>query len=125
MEQLATFPATAQINNYWADVIFSPNNYTFNLTGIKDALECTSIGTPNLQTLNVTSVDCSTLPVSLINFSATPGTGSVTLRWSTSSEINNLGFEVQRSIDGTGGWTTLTFVNGAGNSNSTSEIFLC
>jgi len=74
-----------------------------------------------LQTLNVTSVDCSTLPVSLINFSATPGTSSVTLRWSTSSEINNLGFEVQRSIDGTGGWTTLSFVNGAGNSSSTQN----
>lgn len=113
-----TFPATATANNYWVDVIFAPNNYTFNLTGIKDALECTNIGAPNLQTLNVTSVDCSTLPVSLINFSATPGTNSVALRWSTSSEINNLGFEVQRSINGTAGWTTIGFVNGAGNSNT-------
>jgi len=112
------YPSISNLDNYWADVIFAPNNYTFNLTGIKDALECTSIGTPNLQTLNVTSVDCGTLPVSLINFSATPGTSSVTLRWSTSSEINNLGFEVQRSIDGSGGWTTLSFVNGAGTSNS-------
>ena len=112
------YPSISNLDNYWADVIFAPNNYTFNLTGIKDALECTSIGTPNLQTLNVTSVDCGTLPVSLINFSATPGTSSVTLRWSTSSEINNLGFEVQRSIDGSGGWTTLSFVTGAGTSNS-------
>jgi hypothetical protein len=113
-----TYPSISNPDNYWADVIFAPNNYTFNLTGIKDALECTSTGTPNLQTLNVTSVDCSTLPVSLISFSATPGSSSVTLRWSTSSEINNLGFEVQRSIDGSGGWTTLSFVNGAGNSTS-------
>ena len=114
-----TFPTNATNNNYWADVIFSANNYTFNLTSIKDALECSSTGAPNLQTLNVTSVDCSTLPVSLINFSATPGNNSVMLRWSTSSEINNLGFEVQRSIDGSGGWTALGFVDGAGNSNST------
>ena len=114
-----TFPTNATNNNYWADVIFAANNYTFNLTSIKDALECSSTGAPNLQTLNVTSVDCSTLPVSLINFSATPGDNSVMLRWSTSSEINNLGFEVQRSIDGSGGWTNLGFVNGAGNSNST------
>ena len=114
-----TFPTNSTANNYWADLIFSANSYTFNLTGIKDALECTSTGAPNLQTLNINSVDCSTLPVSLISFSATPGTSSVTLRWATSSEINNLGFEVQRSIDGTGGWTTLGFVDGAGNSSST------
>ena len=114
-----TFPTNATDNNYWVDVIFTPNNFTFNLTSIKDALECSSTGSPNLQTLNVTSGDCSTLPVSLINFSATPGNSNVALRWSTSSEFNNLGFEVQRSIDGSGGWTTLGFVNGAGNSNST------
>ena len=114
-----TFPTNSTDNNYWVDVIFTPNNFTFNLTSIKDALECSSTGSPNLQTLNVTSGDCSTLPVSLINFSATPGNSNVALRWSTSSEFNNLGFEVQRSIDGSGGWTTLGFVNGAGNSNST------
>ena len=113
-----TFPVNSTNNNYWVDLMFSPNTFTFNLTGIRDALECTNTGSPNLQTLNVTSIDCSTLPVSLINFSATPGTSSVTLRWSTSSEMNNLGFEVQRSIDGSGGWTTLGFVNGAGNSSS-------
>jgi len=117
--ETVTFPTNGTDNNYWVDVIFSPNSYTFNLTGIKDALECSSTGTPNLQTLTVTSVDCSTLPVSLINFSAAPGNNSVALRWATSSEINNLGFEIQRSINGTGGWTTLGFVNGAGNSNST------
>ena len=115
----ATFPGNATNDNFWVDIIFAPNNFTFNLTSVKDALECSSTGSPNLQTLNVTSVDCSTLPVSLINFSATPGDDNILLRWSTSSEINNLGFEVQRSIDGSGGWTTLGFVDGAGNSNST------
>jgi hypothetical protein len=114
-----TFPATGTNNNYWADVIFSPNNYVFNLTAITDAAGCTATGSPNLQTLNVTSGECGTLPVSLLSFSATPGNNSVTLRWSTSSEINNLGFEIQRSIDGSGGWTTLGFVNGAGNSATT------
>jgi hypothetical protein len=112
-----TFPVNATGNNYWADVIFSPNNYAFNLTGVKDALECTSNGA--LQTLNVTSIDCSTLPVSLINFSATPKDNAVLLRWATASEFNNLGFELQRSIDGNNGWSAIAFVNGAGNSNST------
>ncbi|MEP7375033.1 MAG: DUF4082 domain-containing protein [Chitinophagaceae bacterium] len=112
-----TFPVTSTATNYWADVIFSANNYVFNLTGVKDALECTNTGA--LQTLNVTSPDCGTLPVSLINFSATPKDNSILLRWSTASEFNNLGFELQRSIDGNNGWSAIAFVNGAGNSNST------
>jgi hypothetical protein len=74
---------------------------------------------PNLQTLNVTSGDCSTLPVSLINFSATPGNRQCSASLVNSFEFNNLGLKCQRSIDGSGGWTTLGFVNGAGNSNST------
>ncbi len=113
------FPATATNNNYWADVIFAPNNYSFALNSITDALGCNNNpGTP-LQTLNVTSVDCSTLPVSLINFSATPKDNAVLLRWGTASEFNNLGFELQRSIDGNNGWSAIAFINGAGNSNST------
>lgn len=115
----ALFPTNGNNNNFWVDVIFAANNYTFNLTSVKDALECTNTGSPNLQTLNVTSGECGTLPVSLLSFSATPANNNVTLRWSTSSEINNLGFEIQRSIDGSGGWTTLGFVNGAGNSSTT------
>ena len=103
--------------NYWVDVVFAPNVTTYNLTSVTDAATCNSTGAP-LQTLSVTSVDCSTLPVSLAGLSATPKDNSVVLRWSTSSEINNLGFEVQRSTDGAH-WSTLTFVNGAGNSTST------
>ena len=113
-----TFPSTATNNNYWADVIFSADRYSFDLIGIKDALECTSAG-GTLQTLTVTSADCGTLPVSLINFSATPKDNAILLRWSTASEFNNLGFELQRSIDGNNGWSAIAFVNGAGNSNST------
>lgn len=59
----------------------------------------------------------STLPVTLLNLSATPKDNAVVLRWSTSTEINNSGFEIQRSTDGTG-WSAIGFVNGAGNSTS-------
>lgn len=112
------FPATSTDNNYWADVIFAPNNYSFVLNSVIDDAGCVNNpGTP-INTLNVQSIDCSTLPVSLINFSATPKDNAVLLRWSTASELNNLGFELQRSIDGNNGWSAIAFVNGAGNSNS-------
>jgi hypothetical protein len=38
------------------------------------------------------------------------------LNWSTSTESNNRGFEVQRSANGTT-WTTIGFVAGAGTTN--------
>jgi hypothetical protein len=117
----ASFPTNSISTNYWADVIFAPDSYEFNLTSITDNNGCTNTAAPGvpLQTLNVTSVDCNTLPVSLLNLSATPKDNTITLRWSTASEINNLGFEVQRSTSSNGGWSAIGFVNGAGNSFST------
>ena len=109
-------PFASVQGNYWVDVLFSPNQYSFNLTSVKDALEC--INTGALQTLNITSVDCATLPVSLLNLSATPGDNSVLLSWSTASEINNKGFEVQRKTE-SGDWTAIGFVNGIDNCGST------
>ena len=102
--------------NYWTDVIFTQNTNSFNLTSVTDNTGCNRTGA--LQTLNVTSVDCGTLPVTLLGLSASPNGRKVTLRWSTASEINNRGFNIERSIDGIN-WTTIAFVAGAGNSFST------
>ncbi|MGI4761603.1 MAG: discoidin domain-containing protein [Janthinobacterium lividum] len=55
------------------------------------------------------------LPVSLVAFSATQQNAAVALRWTTATELNNTGFEVQRSADGVA-FTSLAFVAGAGNS---------
>ena len=60
------------------------------------------------------------LPVELTSFTATASKNAVNLRWSTATELNNTGFQVERSGNGTG-WTTLTFVKGGGNSNSTKS----
>lgn len=104
--------------NYFVDVIFAQGNNTFNLTSVTDATGCNNTG--SLQTLNVTSFDCSTLPITLLNLSASPNGKKVTLHWSTSSEINNRGFDIQRSTDGSN-WTTIGFVAGVGNSSLTTN----
>jgi hypothetical protein len=57
-----------------------------------------------------------TLPVKLTYFNAKKVNENVELNWGTSNEINNKGFEVQRSIDGKL-FKTIAFVKGAGNSN--------
>ncbi len=58
------------------------------------------------------------LPVELIGFNGKLKNKEVELNWSTASEINNAGFEIQRSNDGRH-WELLDFVHGAGNSDIT------
>ena len=56
------------------------------------------------------------LPVTLLNFDGVIKDNSALLSWSTSSEINNKGFEVQKSYDGRN-FSTIGFVAGAGTSS--------
>ncbi len=54
------------------------------------------------------------IPVELTSFTASVSAGMVTLNWTTASEINNHGFEIERINDGN--WTTIGFREGAGTS---------
>lgn len=60
-----------------------------------------------------------TLPVELTSFTAVMKSGRVELQWSTATETNNKGFEVQRAVAGE--WSALGFVNGAGTSNAPKQ----
>lgn len=58
------------------------------------------------------------LPIELLSFSGEESLNkSVELKWSTASESNNNGFEIEHSIDGRE-WKTLDFVAGKGNSTT-------
>ncbi|WP_083852699.1 T9SS type A sorting domain-containing protein [Pedobacter arcticus] len=58
-----------------------------------------------------------TLPIALDNFTAKNVNGAVELNWSTASEQNNRGFEVQHSTDGQT-FTTIGEVKGNNNSSA-------
>ncbi len=53
------------------------------------------------------------VPVELTSFAAVPHNGEVNLSWSTATETNNNGFEIQRK-SGSGDFVTIAFVQGAG-----------
>jgi hypothetical protein len=55
------------------------------------------------------------LPVELTSFTASAVGNEVTLNWQTATELNNLGFEIQRAAE-ENDWTVIGFVQGAGNS---------
>jgi len=60
------------------------------------------------------------LPVELSLFTATLSKNEIKLFWKTETEVDNYGFEVERSIDDKD-WNQITFVSGNGNSNSPKE----
>ena len=57
-------------------------------------------------------------PVELVSFTGTISDGKVLLNWVTATEVNNFGWEVQRTFEGDSFYETIGFIEGAGNSNS-------
>ncbi len=51
-----------------------------------------------------------TLPVTFLSFSATGQKDHIVLDWATAEEVDNFGFYVERSPDGSGNWDELGFV---------------
>lgn len=62
--------------------------------------------------------ELSALPVRLVSFKGQlNAAGLAELHWETTEETNNLGFEIQKSLDGKH-WELLGWVDGAGNSKT-------
>ncbi|MCH6573842.1 MAG: T9SS type A sorting domain-containing protein [Bacteroidetes bacterium] len=58
------------------------------------------------------------IPVELLSFTASVTRNTVTLNWTTATELNNLGFEIQRlSIENV--WGKIVFVEGYGTTTET------
>ncbi|MCH8033916.1 MAG: phytase [Bacteroidetes bacterium] len=60
------------------------------------------------------------LPVELVYFAGNLNGKNVELRWRTETEINNYGFDIERTKDNAD-WLTIGFVEGHGNSNSPKQ----
>lgn len=60
------------------------------------------------------------LPVELIDFNIVSKKKALNLTWQTASEVNNAGFELQRSSDGKN-FQNIIFVEGKGNTNEQQE----
>jgi hypothetical protein len=66
--------------------------------------------------------DFSALPVELAFFTGSLNGGNIDLRWRTETEVNNYGFEIERTKDNSD-WLTISFVEGHGNSNSPKQYY--
>ena len=57
------------------------------------------------------------VPVELLAFTASVMNSEVQLFWSTASELNNRGFEIERSVNDNNNFVTVGFVDGKGSSS--------
>ena len=73
-------------------------------------------------TNGVVTIGSNVLPVELISFTAALNNNksTVELNWKTASEVNNFGFEIERSKDNND-FEKIGFVKGSGNSNSAKD----
>jgi len=62
-----------------------------------------------------------TLPVELTSFSSSVNKNNVRLNWSTATEINNAGFEIERKLTTSTEWSKVGNVSGNGNSVITNN----
>lgn len=60
------------------------------------------------------------LPVELISFTAKSLNGKVILEWTTASELNNYGFEIERKTENLN-WRSVSFVEGKGTTAETQH----
>ena len=107
------------VDNLASATIASPG---ITVNGILD-LQAGIVNNINPITLNGTSRSeggstTSPLPVEMTSFTAVMKGTSALLKWSTATETNNYGFQIERSVEGSQIWVKTAFVSGAGTSNS-------
>jgi hypothetical protein len=101
--------------NYFADIVLNhrTTRWPLTLTQITDDNGCTISASQSI----LLSVN-NPLPVSLTDFTASViQSKNVQLDWTTASESNNKGFDVERSADASK-WLTVGYVAGSGNSST-------
>ncbi len=94
---------------YWLSVYIEAENNG----GTKITDPATGGGTPYSAYFTTDAA----FPVELSSFTANLSNNTVNLNWATATEINNYGFEIEKSVD-KDNWNKIAFVNGRGNSNN-------
>ncbi|MDY0082365.1 MAG: YCF48-related protein [Ignavibacteriaceae bacterium] len=61
-------------------------------------------------------------PVELVSFTAEYDDGSINLSWVTATEVNNLGFEIERKTE-TDNWSKVAFIKGNGTTTEIKNYF--
>lgn len=97
-----------------------------NVSFIMEALADGSAGAEGIGSgisipFTITGTDMNPLPVELASFTSMTEKNNITLNWSTSTEINNSGYDVERKLTSDSTWNKIGFVQGSGNTTQTKN----
>jgi S-formylglutathione hydrolase FrmB len=71
-----------------------------------------------------TIINSSLIPVELIAFTGEQNNNNINLSWTTATEVNNKGFEIQRkNLNNPGGWEIVSFIPGYGTTSEPKNYF--
>ncbi len=108
-----------------------PTHITLNISTVGSTVGTQTITVTNPDGQSLTSATgiltiSAPLPITMLSFSATKKENFSLLNWRTGQEINNLGFEIQRSADGDffgNSYNVLGFTPCSNNSNGSAYSF--
>ena len=122
-------PSASVLPSQWVNYLevggaqysFGDNLYYQSATSTVPVQMAADYSSGTAQVTTSTTIN-TTLPVSLVNFSGYKSGSKNVLKWTTSSEQNNTGFEIQRSTDGVN-YSVIGFVSTlASGGNSSTEL---
>jgi hypothetical protein len=101
----------------------SPTQVTLNVStvGAATGTKTVTITNPDGQFTSSSSIFQVPLPVALASFSSSVNKRDVTLSWSTTFELNNKGFDIERKKESGGEWAKIGFIPGHGTTNDPQE----
>ena len=110
-------------NDNYKKVLLTTNSLTSGKTYFIRVSNVNSTTKEAITDNSIGAIDVdSNLPVELVSFTGYAENGKVYLRWTTATETNNYGFQVERKKEkGESVWDNIGFVEGHGNSNSPKE----
>ncbi len=118
MQTPAGAPVYDGAQTTWVNEIIDLTPYTANQVKLRFVLKSDGSITKDgwyLDDIGIFSY--AIIPVELVSFNATVNLDNITLNWQTATELNNYGFEVQKSKD-MHDWVKIGFVKGAGSSTT-------
>lgn len=122
MFSVSTPPASTILPGQSSTFVVS---FTIGSYGIKNAVITINNNDANEAAYNfaLTANAVNPTPVTLLYFRADAANKYSRLVWETATEINNKGFEIQRSFNGSANWETIGFVNGTNLANGSRYHF--
>lgn len=102
-------------------VMNDSNNQIFSWTFNRQPLTVAFDPNNNIVLKQATISQIPPIPVELTSFTAVVKNNFVILEWSTASELNNSGFEVQRRKENSSSWEKICFINGKGSATSINK----